>query len=69
LFEIPFFGLRIPNSIKGINDSLLNPRNLWTDPNEWDIQAKKLAQKFIDNFENFTDTEHGVGLRAGGPKL
>jgi phosphoenolpyruvate carboxykinase (ATP) len=28
LFEIPFFGLRIPNSIKGINDSLLNPRNL-----------------------------------------
>jgi ATP-dependent phosphoenolpyruvate carboxykinase len=28
-----------------------------------------LAQKFIDNFENFTDNDAGKLLRAAGPQL
>jgi phosphoenolpyruvate carboxykinase (ATP) len=68
LEELPIFGLLIPKSIKGI-DSNLNPRNLWADPTAWDAQAKVLAKKFVDNFEAFTDNEHGKALVAAGPKL
>jgi phosphoenolpyruvate carboxykinase (ATP) len=35
----------------------------------WDAAARKLAQKFIDNFEEFTDTEEGKRLVAAGPQL
>ena len=69
LEELPIFGLLIPKSIKGIESNLLNPRNLWADPTKWDEQAKLLAKKFIDNFENFTDNDHGKSLVAAGPKL
>ena len=67
--ELPVFGLMIPKSIKGVDSRLLNPRNLWADSTKWDEQAKILAKKFIDNFENFTDNEHGKELVAAGPKL
>jgi len=69
LEELPIFGLMIPKEIKGVESRLLNPRNLWTDPNEWDKHARELAKKFIDNFENFTDNEYGKLLVAAGPKL
>jgi phosphoenolpyruvate carboxykinase (ATP) len=66
---LPIFGLAIPKTLPGVDDRLLNPRNLWADPNEWDKQARMLAQKFIDNFENFTDNDAGKLLRAAGPQL
>jgi phosphoenolpyruvate carboxykinase (ATP) len=47
----------------------LNPRNLWDDPEKWDTAALNLAKKFIDNFNNFTDTDEGKRLIAAGPKV
>ena len=67
--KLPIFGLMIPKSLHDVDNKLLNPRNLWEDPAEWDAQARKLAEKFIKNFENFTDTERGKSLVAAGPKL
>jgi phosphoenolpyruvate carboxykinase (ATP) len=69
LEELPIFGLMIPKQIKEIGGHLLNPRTLWADPTKWDEQARFLAKKFIDNFENFTDNEYGKLLVAAGPKL
>ncbi len=69
LEEIPVFGLKVPKTINNVDSHILNPRNLWANPEEWDAQAAKLGQKFIDNFENFTDNEAGQALRAAGPKL
>jgi phosphoenolpyruvate carboxykinase (ATP) len=69
LEELPIFGLLIPKAIKGIESNLLNPRNLWSEPTKWDEQAKVLAKKFIANFENFTDNEHGKSLVSVGPKV
>ncbi len=66
---LPFFNLSIPKEAPGVDSSLLNPRNLWADPNAWDEQAKMLAQKFIENFENYTDNEEGKALVAAGPQL
>jgi phosphoenolpyruvate carboxykinase (ATP) len=66
---LPVFNLQIPKSIQGVNSSILNPRNSWSNPAEWDVAARELAKKFIANFENFTDTEAGLKLVAAGPQL
>jgi len=66
---LPIFGLNMPKSVNGVDSNLLNPRNLWRDKDKWDIAAKSLAQKFITNFENFTDNEEGKRLVSAGPQL
>jgi len=67
--ELPIFGLNIPKALDGIDSKLFNPRNLWADATAWDSAAKNLAEKFIANFENFTDNEEGKRLVAAGPKI
>jgi len=68
--EVPVFGLMIPKSVKGVNSKILNPRNIWANPSEWDSSAKNLGEKFIKNFENFTDNDEGKRIAmAAGPKL
>jgi phosphoenolpyruvate carboxykinase (ATP) len=67
--ELPVFQLMIPKNVLNVKPSLLNPRNLWDDPKKWDAAALNLAQKFIDNFNNFTDIEEGKRLIAAGPKV
>ncbi len=66
---LPIFGLNIPKSVKGVNSAILNPRNLWRDAHAWDEAALSLAEKFIYNFESFTDNEEGKRLVEAGPKL
>lgn len=67
--ELPIFGLNIPREVQGVDVSILNPRNLWKDKDAYDKQARTLAQKFIDNFVTYTDTEEGKRLVQAGPKL
>src|ERR1035437_1379819 len=67
--ELPVFQLMIPKHVHNVKSSLLNPRNLWDDPEKWDTAALNLAKKFIDNFNNFTDTDEGKRLIAAGPKV
>jgi phosphoenolpyruvate carboxykinase (ATP) len=66
---LPVFNLRIPKSIPGIKDNILNPRNIWKKPEEWDEVARSLAAKFIKNFENFSDTEETRSLISSGPRI
>jgi phosphoenolpyruvate carboxykinase (ATP) len=66
---LPIFNLQIPKSVEGVNSELLNPRNSWKNQSDWDIAARELAQKFITNFESFTDTEAGQKLVAAGPQI
>lgn len=67
--ELPYFGLQIPKAIPGIGEGILNPRNAWQNPEDWDKSAKSLAQRFIDNFKSFTDNEEGKRLVGAGPKI
>jgi len=64
-----YFQLYIPKGIPGCDRNICNPKNSWSNPDDWDKAARKLAQKFIDNFEEFTDTEEGKRLVAAGPQL
>ena len=63
------FNLFVPKHINGLDDSLLNPENAWTDKKAYKESADQLASFFIKNFENFSDTEQGKALIAAGPSL
>lgn len=66
---LPVFGLHIPKALEGIDSKIFNPRGLWEKPEEWDAAAKDLAQRFIDNFHNFTDSDDAKALVAAGPQI
>jgi len=66
---LPVFNLNIPKAYDGIDSKIFNPRNLWENPTAWDENAKKLAEKFIANFANFTDSEDAKKLVAAGPQV
>ncbi len=66
---MPVFNLQIPKTLKGVDDKILNPRNMWKDKEEYDSLCCELAGKFIDNFEMFTDSDEGKRLVAAGPRL
>ena len=44
---------------------MLNPRDTWDSPEEYDVQAAKLAQMFRDNFKQFEDGVSPEVLAAG----
>ena len=61
------FGLNIPISLNGVESSILNPRDSWDDTSEYDDNALKLAQYFIDNFNKYgQEVEY---LQVAGPSL
>ena len=63
------FNLRFPKHVTGVDDSILNPENSWSDKAAYAENAKTLAASFIKNFENFSDTEQGKALIPFGPQL
>ena len=66
---IPVFNLSVPTDLPGVDASILDPRNSYADGSEWDTKADKLASLFIDNFEQYTDTDGGKRLVTAGPIL
>jgi phosphoenolpyruvate carboxykinase (ATP) len=49
----PIFGFQRPVSAPGIPADILDPRNTWSNPSDYDAQAKRLAVLFHENFEQF----------------
>jgi phosphoenolpyruvate carboxykinase (ATP) len=66
---IPYFNLEIPTELHDVDPGILDPRDTYADPSEWEMKARDLAQRFIHNFEQFTDNEEGRSLVASGPQL
>lgn len=66
---IPVFNLTVPLALPGVDSGILDPRDTYGDPSEWQSKAEDLAQRFINNFEQFTDNEEGLSLVAAGPQL
>ena len=67
-FETDFvFGLSIPKSLEGVDSNVLNPRESWDDKVEYDSNAIKLAEQFIDNFKTYG--KNVLYLEKSGPKL
>ncbi|MFC2087797.1 phosphoenolpyruvate carboxykinase (ATP) [Bacteroidota bacterium] len=66
---IPIFNLEVPTSLNEVNPGILDPRDTYEDPAEWDKKARDLASRFIKNFGQYTDNEEGRALVAAGPQL
>ena len=67
--NLPIFNLEIPTKLEGVHDEILDPRDTYSDPGDWDKKAKNLASLFIDNFKKYTDNEKGKALVDAGPQL
>nr|MBQ4458455.1 phosphoenolpyruvate carboxykinase (ATP) [Clostridia bacterium] len=66
---IPFFNLEVPTTLEGVDDSILDPRDTYADPEIWNEKAKDLAGRFIKNFRKYEYNEKGKSLVAAGPVL
>ncbi len=62
----PVFGFEVPVSVPGVDQGILDPRATWADPAAYDVQARKLARMFRDNFTQFMDYVD-EDVRAAGP--
>ncbi len=67
--NIPIFNLEVPTSLPGVQAEILDPRDTYSNPEEWTTKATKLASLFISNFEKYTDNEEGKALVAAGPTV
>ena len=67
--KIAYFGLEVPTQLEGVDTNILDPKDTYADPAEWETKAKKLASMFIDNFKKYETNEAGKALVAAGPQL
>jgi phosphoenolpyruvate carboxykinase (ATP) len=49
----PIFGTGMPSDCPGVPQTLLNPRQTWSDPSAYDDMANQLANLFIKNFGKY----------------
>ena len=66
---IPLFNLEVPTALPAVDSGILDPRDTYEDPAQWTAKARDLGERFIRNFEQYTDTAGGAGLVAAGPQL
>ena len=66
---IPYFNFEVPTVLEGVDTGILDPRDTYADPAEWESKARDLAGRFIKNFAKYEDSEAGKTLVAAGPQL
>ena len=66
---LPIFDFKIPTALPGVDPAILDPRDTYTNPEEWDVKAQDLAARFIKNFKKYTNNPAGKELVAAGPHV
>ena len=66
--KIPMFNFEVPTELPGVDPAILDPRDTYADPTEWETKAKDLAERFQKNFQKYTTNDAGKALVAAGPK-
>ncbi|MDD3335951.1 MAG: phosphoenolpyruvate carboxykinase (ATP) [Eubacteriales bacterium] len=67
--KIPYFDFEVPTVLPGVDTHILDPRDTYADPTEWDTKAKDLASRFIKNFAKYEGNDAGKALVAAGPHI
>ncbi|MCZ6858584.1 MAG: phosphoenolpyruvate carboxykinase (ATP), partial [Gemmatimonadetes bacterium] len=62
----PVFGIAVPTEVANVPTEILTPRKTWNNPEAYDVQARKLAEMFRDNFTTF-EKHVSDGVRQAGP--
>ncbi|MES2429463.1 MAG: phosphoenolpyruvate carboxykinase (ATP) [Bacteroidota bacterium] len=63
-----WFKLSIPKTCPNVDAKILNPKNTWPNPEEFDKHAKKLADQFNKNFEKYAGSATEEILAAAHPE-
>ncbi|MGN0367626.1 MAG: phosphoenolpyruvate carboxykinase (ATP) [Wujia sp.] len=66
--KIPMFDFEVPTELPGVDPAILDPRDTYADPTEWETKAKDLAERFVKNFKKYEGNDAGKALVAAGPK-
>lgn len=66
---IPVFNLEVPVALHDVDPGILDPRDTYEDPKQWEEKAIDLAGRFIRNFVKYTDNDEGKALVAAGPQI
>ncbi|MGG9971599.1 phosphoenolpyruvate carboxykinase (ATP) [Ferruginibacter sp. SUN002] len=63
-----WFKLSIPKTCPNVPAEILNPKNTWPNPEDFDTQAKKLSDQFNKNFEKYAGSADDEIL-AAAPRI
>ena len=66
---IPYFNFTVPTKLEGVDTGILDPRDTYAKPQEWEEKAKDLAGRFIKNFHKYESNRAGKALVKAGPQL
>ena len=66
--KIPHFDFEVPTSLPGVDPKILDPRDTYSDPSEWENKASKLSELFENNFKKYETNDLGKELAKVGPK-
>ncbi|MGI6174020.1 MAG: phosphoenolpyruvate carboxykinase (ATP) [Christensenellales bacterium] len=66
---IPYFNLTTPTALAGVDSGILDPRDTYEDPADWEKKAQDLAGRFIKNFAKYEGNAEGKALISAGPQL
>ena len=66
---LPVFNLKVPLTVRGIDNAILDPACGWGSRTQWLTAATDLALKFISNFSKFTSNPETADLADHGPKI
>ena len=61
------FHLAVPTTAPNVPPTIMHPRETWKDGAAYDAQARRLAEMFVANFEQFGDVADAV--RKAGPSV
>jgi phosphoenolpyruvate carboxykinase (ATP) len=67
--KIPILNLTVPEKLHDVSPGILDPRDTYKEPAEWERKARSLAAKYIANFQKYCDNEQALELVSSGPAL
>ncbi len=56
----PVFNVWVPKSCPNVPSEILNPREMWTDMDAYDAQARELAARFVENFTRYRNMPQNI---------
>jgi phosphoenolpyruvate carboxykinase (ATP) len=63
----PNFGFEVPVAVAGVDSTILDPRETWSNKAEYDATAARLVDLFVENFAQFAD-HVDEGVRQAAPR-
>ena len=65
---LPIFNLSIPKTLEGVDTEVLNPRNTWSNKEDYDKASHTLADMYRENFKKYLTEDSDFDFTASGPE-